>query len=378
MYPDLLEIFGIQLYGAAFERTLWLLLALLMLWGLVGAFFIWRKKQRAEAAVQGAVSLAILIPCAVLFAQTFSPAYDNVFSAPIVLHSYAFCIIVGIVLGILTARKQARILNINPDSISKLCLALVIFGLLGARAAHVAVDWQTYYNSCFAPKAAGLAAPDCLRILNFAEGGLTFYGGVIAGFITLAVFFLRQRHSPSPPRVLPTLDILASALAIAHACGRIGCLAAGCCWGAVTTANFVIRYGSDSFAFAQLALNPAYHDSIMKSGLTPPMHPTQLYEAGGELLIWSLLWIMLLRHAKSGKMAAFWLIAYGCLRFFVECMRDDDERGYFLRIPLLAVNRLLQLPDAHPTILSTSQGIAIGMVCAGILLAAFVKRTKKS
>lgn len=368
MYPDLLEIFGIQLYGVVFERVLWITLCVFMLWGIVSSVRLFRAARRTEGIVQGLIVGFVLIWAAKKCFASFDPSYVLTFTSPVVLHSYAFCIIVGIVLGIWTARAQARHRNFEPDELSRLCLLLIIFGFIGARLVHVIVEFPTYWNSCFDPAAAGLAEPNCMRVLDISEGGLTFYGGVIAGMLVLVWFFIRRYRRGQEASTLSLVDILTSALAITHACGRIGCIAAGCCWGAITTGSFGLRYPQGSFAYNALLSDPQYHDELIQNGVTPLMHASQLYEAGSELAIYALLWLLLMRRSKPGVMTGIWLVSYGVVRFIVEMVRDDSERGYFFEAVWPQVNALLHVPSDHPTIFTTSQGIALFMIAIGTAL----------
>ena len=59
-------------------------------------------------------------------------------------------------------------------------------------------------------------------------------------------------------------------LVIAHVFGRLGCLAAGCCYGQPTGTSFGIRL---------------YSDLVDRNLQGIPLHPTQLYEEAGSLLI---------------------------------------------------------------------------------------------
>ena len=364
MYPDLLGIFGIQLYGVLFERVLWILGVALMLWGEVSSIQLIRGGKKSEGLIQGSIVTAILIWLGIRLYGTFQTDYTLLFKSPLVLHSYAFMILVGIVLGTVSAMKMAPQMGYKSRDIGRLCLWMVLFGFIGARAAHVIVDAGTYWNSCFAPETVGLAKRNCLRWADVSEGGLTFYGGVIAGMAVLITFYIKHRKENA--RVLSIADVLSPALAMAHGCGRIGCLAAGCCWGAITTGHLGIHYGPDSFAFAELAKNPAYAE-ILKTGQTPLMHATQLYEAFGEFALFGVLCILFTKKARMGTMIATWLIGYGVMRFIVEIMRDDAERGHFFESVHPTINSIFHVAPDHVTFLSTSQGIAIGMILLGII-----------
>ena len=377
MYPDLLEVFGIQLHGVVFERILWIAICVFMLWGIASSVRLFRAARKTEGIIQGVLVGGVLVWAAKKCFATFDPSYVLTFSTPIVLHSYAFCIIVGIALGIWTVRAQGRRLHFDPNELSRLCFLLIIFGFVGARLAHVAVEFPTYWNSCFDPAAAGLAQPNCMRVLDISEGGLTFYGGVIAGMLVLVWFFIRRYRRGQDASTLSLIDILASALAITHACGRIGCIAAGCCWGAVTTGSFGLRYPKGSFAYNALLNDPHFHDEIVQNGVTPLMHASQLYEACSELAIYGLLWWLLSRRSKPGIMAGTWLVSYGIVRFIVEMLRDDADRGYFFEAVWPKVNALLHISSDHPTILTTSQGIALVMIALGIILLIYSAKKKR-
>ena len=364
MYPDLLGIFNIQLYGNTFETILWILGCLLMIWGVGSSIMLIKKGNKSEGIIQGIIVTAILIWFGYKTYASLMPDYTLMFSEPLVLHTYAFMILVGLVLGTFTAMKMAPRKNFKSMDIARLCLWMVLFGFIGARAAHVIVELPTYWDSCFDPAAVGLSQPSCLRWLNVSEGGLTFYGGVIAGIFVLIAFY--RKHRKDNPDMLCVGDLLAPALAMAHGCGRIGCLAAGCCWGAITTGNLGVRYDASSFAFAELAKNPDLNAEIMKTGYTPLLHATQLYEAFGEFALYGILWILLLKNTRRGIMLTTWFISYGVLRFIVEIMRDDTERGHFFESSSPAINTFFNVAPDHTTFLSTSQGIALVMIVLGI------------
>ena len=292
MYPDLLEIFGVTLHGVMFERIVWGVGSLLMAWGILSSIFIFLKGRWMEAFVQGGIVTVLLIWLLRSFLQTFEPNYVLMFQEPIVLHTYAFCILVGIVFGILSGMSYAPYRGIDRTWYAKLCLWFVIIGFIGARAVHVLVDYQLYMDSCFEPSKVGLVAPDCWRALRVSEGGLTFYGGVISGFLVLLGGVIQLKRRRKHFSFLTLTDLLAMSLAITHSFGRIGCLAAGCCWGAITQSGFGIHYGPGSFAYIELLKDPHWAPIILETQQTPAMHPTQIYEAAAEFLIFMILFLI--------------------------------------------------------------------------------------
>ena len=58
------------------------------------------------------------------------------------------------------------------------------------------------------------------------RAGGDFFGGLILALI-VAAFYMRRKHLPA----LPTADVFAPGLALGHGIGRLGCFAAGCCYG---------------------------------------------------------------------------------------------------------------------------------------------------
>ena len=97
--------------------------------------------------------------------------------------------------------------------------------------------------------------------------------------------------------------------------GRFGCFFAGCCYGKPTTLPWGITF-TDPFAAANVGTPLGVH-----------LHPTQLYEAGAEVLIL----LGLLLTEKKGKRypgRTFWLyiLLYAVSRFIIEYFRGD-ERG---------------------------------------------------
>ena len=110
--------------------------------------------------------------------------------------------------------------------------------------------------------------------------------------------------------------MFAPGIALGHVVGRFGCLFAGCCYGKPTTMPWGITF-TDPFAAANVG-----------TPLGVPLHPTQLYEAGAELLILVVLLLDRTRRAGRSPGRTFWLymLLYAISRFIIEFFRGD-ERG---------------------------------------------------
>jgi phosphatidylglycerol:prolipoprotein diacylglycerol transferase len=220
--------------------------------------------------------------------------------------------------------------------------------MVGSRILFIFVNWDDY-------------AHNPISVFFFWKGGLVFYGGFIGA--TIVAFFYMRR---SGMEFLPYADVLAPSVSIGHAIGRLGCFAAGCCWGGACDSHYALaaRFPADALAYqSQLA------HGLIRAGApaTLPIHPTQLYESAGELLIFLALTLWRTRKRAHGEILALYLILYAPLRSLVEHFRGDEERG-----------RILNFlgPSARGAVwnLSTSELISLLIFAAGVALFAFVSR----
>ena len=135
-----------------------------------------------------------------------------------------------------------------------------------------------------------------------------FYGGLIAA-VTVALWYLWRHRMP----MWTVTDAFAPGIALGHVVGRLGCLFAGCCFGRrADDLPWAITFTSD------------YANKNVGTPIGVPLHPTQLYEAGAELLIM----IVLLATERRGRAfpgRTFWgyMFLYGVSRFIIEFYRGD-------------------------------------------------------
>jgi phosphatidylglycerol:prolipoprotein diacylglycerol transferase len=170
-----------------------------------------------------------------------------------------------------------------------------------------------------------------------------FYGGLILALIT-AFVYMRRKGMP----VLATADAFAPALAAGHAIGRLGCFAAGCCWGSQCQRPWAVTF-----------TNPVSHD-LFGTPLGVPLHPTQLYEAGAEALTFVILYRLFARPHRPGAMIGLYLVLYGCARFTIEFFRAPEGPN----------------PLGGP--LTQAQWISAALVLLGVWLVAGRRRPRAS
>jgi phosphatidylglycerol:prolipoprotein diacylglycerol transferase len=133
---------------------------------------------------------------------------------------------------------------------------------------------------------------------------LSFYGGLIAGLVGLAVW---ARHRGVVFGV--AADVVAPAVAAGQAVGHIGCLIGGDSFGLPTDGPLAVIYQSPN--------------AMAPQGV--PLHPTQLYEAVSLGLLAIVLWVSRgrLERIGPGATAAVYLVGNAAIRFGLFFLRDD-------------------------------------------------------
>lgn len=240
------------------------------------------------------------------------------------LHTYGLMIAGAFLVGIWLAQREARRRGQSPEEIADLSFWILVAALVGSRVYFILVNWGDY----FGPGRAMVSSPigRIPRLFAIWEGGLVFYGGFIGAALT-AWWYLRRNEMA----FLPHADTLIPSVAFGHFMGRLGCFAAGCCWGGVAHGHlpWAARFPPQSLAYQTLAgrEDPAAYIAPDRLA-TLPLHPVQLYESFGELAIFLalVLWIRP-RKRFHGQVLAAWLLLYAVLRTVSELFRGDVERG---------------------------------------------------
>jgi len=216
---------------------------------------------------------------------------------PITVYTYGVLLAAAYLFGLQLARVRAKARGLDANRVLDLGIYIIISALIGAKLLLLITDFRTF-------------AANPRELLSLARSGGVFYGGLILA-VAVALFYIRKIGLP----LWTTCDVFAPGIALGHVIGRFGCLFAGCCYGKPTTVPWAITF-TDPFAASNVG-----------TPLNQPLHPTQLYEAGAELLILG----VLLATERKGKPFAgrtFWLymLLYAISRFIIEFYRGD-ERG---------------------------------------------------
>jgi len=230
------------------------------------------------------------------------------------IHTYGVMVAAGFLLAMIYAVRAGKGEGLDAEIIYDLFFYALLFAILGARLLYVLIN-LSYYRL------------HPLEILYIWRGGLVFYGGFIAA-VSAVYFRLRSYHLS----IWLIADIAAPALVLAQAVGRFGCLAAGCCYGASCTLPFAIQF-IDPQSLAPLHV---------------PLHPTQMYHAAANGIIFMVLVLKRRQQTFIGQLAVLYLLLYPTGRFIIEFFRGDPRGGFWL--------------------LSTSQWISLGAFALGIVI----------
>jgi phosphatidylglycerol:prolipoprotein diacylglycerol transferase len=223
-------------------------------------------------------------------------------AGPVTIYTYGVLVTVGAILGLWYARRQAVRAGLPPRAIWKLGIYVIFGALIVSKLWLVFTDWGYY-----------AANPGDVFSLTMFQSAGTFYGGLLGALLTI---FLCVRFQNLP--LLPVLDISATALPLSHAIGRLGCFAAGCCFGKPTALPWGVTFTDETAA--KLAGTPLHLS----------LHPTQLYEAAAEFLNFLLLMWIGTRQKFPGQTLATYFILYGFERGLIEFFRGDPGRTMML------------------------------------------------
>lgn len=168
------------------------------------------------------------------------------------IRGYGFCLLIAIFAALSLVLYLSKRQNIAAEKMYSLCFWAVISGIIGARLFYVTEYWQEMLRFDAAGKI--LWQESLVSAVNVTQGGLTVFGSILGGIIGTLIF-MRRNKMP----MLRTFDMMAPALMLGIAIGRIGCLLNGCCFGGITDLPWAIVFPAGSPAHVhQLAHGEGY------------------------------------------------------------------------------------------------------------------------
>ncbi|MGH9557917.1 MAG: prolipoprotein diacylglyceryl transferase [Bryobacteraceae bacterium] len=236
--------------------------------------------------------------------------------------TYGVLVAIAFLTGLAVTVKLARRGKLNPETITNLAVYCALAGLLGAKILMILFDWRVFFSD-----------PREIFSLSTLQAAGVFQGGLVLAFAT-GLYYMWRTGLPW----LRTLDTFAPGLAIGHAIGRIGCFAAGCCWGIQSNLPWAVTFHNPDAA------------ALTGVPLGVPLQPSQLYEMLTETAVFAFLYWRFARPHAPGQIMGMYLVLSSVFRFLIEFTRYHEQGLY--------------------AGLSLTQWIAIGVAGAGALLIA--------
>lgn len=238
------------------------------------------------------------------------------------LPAYGVLVATAFLTALWMASRFAKQSGLDSEKVVNLGVYCALTGMAGSKLMMIALDPD--YR----------AHPATIFTLATLQSAGIFYGGFI-GALVFAYFYMKKQGLPW----LATSDLFAPGVAIGHGIGRLGCFAAGCCWGKPARLPWSVTF-----------TNPDAQSTGVPLGI--PLHPTQLYEAFAEVLICAFLYWRWKKPHADGQIIGLYLLLYGLVRFGVEFLREHDASN----------------PFGGPFVLE--QWISLALVVAGLAFAA--------
>ena len=181
------------------------------------------------------------------------------------------------------AHWQFKQRGVKPDFIYGLHIAAVIGGLLGAKIHYLILHPSEWPGNLL------------------SGGGLVWFGGLFGAIIAVVIVTKLSKE-----RLAAVMDAGAIAVSVGYAFGRMGCFLRGDDYGVPTDLPWGMSF---------------------PNGLPPTtvrVHPTQLYEIAGSLVIFALLlWVFSPRFKREGPLIFVYAVLAGIARLLVEFIRTN-------------------------------------------------------
>lgn len=253
---------------------------------------------------------------------------------PLRLYSYGVLVALGGALScVFLYRRREKIGFKEEDHLWLLINVMIFGGFIGGRLLYL-LEYVPFSGGEFWAQA-----------FSFSQGFSVL--GAFLGVSAAIYGFCRKLNLG----FLRVLDYACQIAPFWHFFGRLGCLAAGCCYG---------RAPLRPLPWAVTFTDP--RSMAPRELLGMPLHPVQLYEGLGDLVLALFLYRFILPGVERGRFArgtvcAVYFASYAVLRFAVEFFRGDTVALGWLPI-------------------TAGQAISLGLLLAAAALGAAIYRSK--
>lgn len=211
---------------------------------------------------------------------------------PLTAHSYGVMLALAFIVVFFLSIHKARTEGIDPTKIANILFIILVSGIIGARILFILINLDYY-----------LAHP--LEAIMIHRGGLAFFGGLGLAFLSGFTYLKKIGLNP-----WNTLDIIIVYAVLGQSIVRLGCFLNSCCYGIPTNLLWGVSFPPLSAAYTSFG--------------TTPLHPTQLYQAAANFIIFLLCLRLYPRKKYDGEIFLIYLLLYAPSRFFIEFLRGDN------------------------------------------------------
>ncbi len=208
---------------------------------------------------------------------------------PLTVHTYGLFIALAFLAGMVWASHEARQRGASVAMVQDIVFWSILAAIIGSRLLFVLIN-------------PGYFLRHPLDILMFWKGGLVFLGGALLVALVIWIY-LRAKRQP----ILFWADLLVPALPLGQAIGRLGCFAAGCCYGKECVLPWAVTFNTAG--------------SLAPQNVS--LHPTQLYHSLGDLTTFLVLLLAKPYIKRPGQVLGLYLLVFPVFRIAVEFFRAD-------------------------------------------------------
>jgi phosphatidylglycerol:prolipoprotein diacylglycerol transferase len=219
---------------------------------------------------------------------------------------YGLIYVIGFFLAywMLTYFSKRKLIKLSRDDVLDFLFYITVGAIVGARLFYVIIYNFSYYLS------------NLHEIFFIWQGGMSFHGGFLGAIIAGYVYKIKH-----PFDFWKFADIMVIPLALGLCLGRIGNFINGELYGRLTSLPWGVKFPN----------------------IEGYRHPSQLYEAAKNFIIFLTLWFLKDKKLPSGFLFWTFVTMYGFLRFWIEFVRAPDPQLGFILFNL-TMGQLLTLP----------------------------------
>jgi phosphatidylglycerol:prolipoprotein diacylglycerol transferase len=216
------------------------------------------------------------------------------------IRSYGLLLAVAFLVGTWLSVREARRLSLDEDKVVTVVLIVLVTSVIGARALYVLEHVQEFRREWFG-------------VLAIWQGGLTLYGGVVAGTVG-GLMAARQMSLP----MWAVADAVTPAFALGTVFGRVGCFLNGCCYGVPTSLPWAVVFPTESFAGLEFG--------------NATVHPSQLYFALAGLALFGVTWGLRKRLRVPGTLFWIFILLFALVRIPLDATRAYEPEATLLTL----------------------------------------------